>query len=127
MEVNDNFFSINRLLEFGLSMTIAQQMIKTMNETMQATWVPNQPQQVVAPSFSNPMSYYLILDGNSAGPFNDNELALLVRQGKITKDTLGWVRGMNDWRPVQEIPSILKVIALMPPPVDTKMTRYEME
>ena len=36
----DSFFSIDRLVEFGMGLTMAQQMIKMMNESMQNMYIP---------------------------------------------------------------------------------------
>ena len=39
--MNDsNFFSMDRLVEFGMGLTVAQQMIKTMNESMTTMHIP---------------------------------------------------------------------------------------
>ena len=37
---NNSFFSIDRLVEFGMGMAVAQQMVKTMNESMTSMHVP---------------------------------------------------------------------------------------
>lgn len=36
----DSFYSINRLVEFGLGMSVAQQMVQTMNTAMTDMQVP---------------------------------------------------------------------------------------
>ena len=70
---DNSFFSIDRLVEFGLGMGIAQQ--------------------------------------------NDGELSQLISQKRINKDTLAWVPGLTAWKPIEQIPAILKVVALTPPPL----------
>ena len=37
---DDSFFSINRLVEFGMGMAVAQKMVNTMNKTMISMHVP---------------------------------------------------------------------------------------
>ena len=37
---DSSFFSIDRLVEFGMGMAVAQQMVKTMNESMTNMHVP---------------------------------------------------------------------------------------
>ena len=37
---DDNFFSIERLVEFGLGMGIAQQMVNSMNQAMKNVHIP---------------------------------------------------------------------------------------
>jgi hypothetical protein len=41
----------------------------------------------------------------------------LLESGKVNKDTLAWIPGMASWKPIQEIPAILKLVALTPPPI----------
>ena len=111
---NNNFFSVDRLVEFGLGLGVAQQMVGMMNQYMQSMYVPGSIQ-----SMPNPMPpiYYVAIDGQQVGPLNDSELSQLVIQKKINKDTLAWVPGMVSWKPIEQVPAILKVIALTPPPL----------
>ena len=37
---SNSFFSIDRLVEFGMSLAVAQQMTQMMNQTMQSMYVP---------------------------------------------------------------------------------------
>lgn len=112
---NNNFFSIDRLIEFGLGMGIAQQMVGMMNQTMKGMYVPGSIQSMPQPM---PQTYYVAINGQQVGPLNDSELSLMISQKRINKDTLGWVPGMADWKPIEQIPAILKVIALTPPPIN---------
>jgi hypothetical protein len=65
---DDSFFSINRLVEFGMGMAVAQQMVNTMNSAMTNMHVPGSmnPMQIAAPQF-----YYVMIEGNQAGPFRN--------------------------------------------------------
>ena len=109
-----SFFSVDRLVEFGLGMGIAQQMVGMMNQYMQSMYVPGSIQSMPKPI---PSIYYVVLDGRQAGPLNDNEITQLISQKKVNKDTLAWMPGMLAWKPIEEIPDILKIVALTPPPL----------
>ena len=110
----DSFYSIDRLVEFGIGMGIAQQMVGMMNQYMQSMYVPGSIQSTPNPM---PQTYYVAIDGQQVGPLNDSELSQLVTEKKINKDTLAWVPGMLSWEPIEKVPAILKVIALTPPPL----------
>ncbi|MBO6252548.1 MAG: DUF4339 domain-containing protein [Bacteroidaceae bacterium] len=110
-----SFFSIDRLVEFGLSMGIAQQMVGMMNQYMQSMYVPGSIQSMPKPITQ---VYYVSIDNQQVGPLNDSELSQLINQKKINKDTLAWVPGMMNWEPIEKVPAILKVIALTPPPLN---------
>ncbi len=109
---NDSFFSIDRLVEFGMGMAMAQQMVGMMNQSMRQMYVPGSIQSMPKPM---PQIYYVAIDGQQVGPLNDSELSQLVAQKQITKDSLGWVPGMYTWKPIEQIPAILRVVALAPP------------
>lgn len=104
----NSFFSIDRLVDFGLSMTIANQMMQTMNTVMNNTQIPG-----VMPSV--PKVYYVAVDNQSVGPLNESELSQLISQKKVNKDTLAWMPGMQAWQPIEKVPAILKIVALTPP------------
>ena len=111
---DQSFFSIDRLVEFGLGMGLAQQMVGMMNQYMQSMYVPGSVQSMPQPM---PQTYYVAIDGKQVGPLNDNDVAQFVSQKRIDKNTLGWVPGMLAWKPIEQVPAILKVIALTPPPL----------
>ena len=122
--MNDNsFYSVDRLVEFGLGMAMAQQMVQVMNQAMQTMYVPGSiqamPQKHVSQNAS-PMVCYVGIDGKQVGPINESELATLVANKQINKDTYAWLPGMPAWKVISEIPEILKIIALAPPPMPTK-------
>lgn len=110
-----SFFSVDRLVEFGLGMGIAQQMVGMMNQYIQSMYVPGSIQSMPKPM---PQTYYVAIDGRQVGPLNDSELSHLISQKQVTKDTLAWVPGMTEWKPIEMVPAILKVVALTPPPLD---------
>lgn len=112
---NQSFFSIDRLVEFGLGMGIAKQMVGMMNQYMQQMYVPGSIQSMPKPM---PNIYYVAIEGRQIGPLNDRELSQLISQKQISKDTLAWVPGLPTWKPIEQIPAILKVVALTPPPLD---------
>lgn len=113
---NNDFFSIDRLVEFGMGMAMAQQMVKVMNESMQQMYVPGSAQSIPQPAAVQQI-YYVAIDSKAVGPLNDSELSQLIMQQKVNKDTLAWVPGMTAWQPIEQVPAILKVIALTPPPL----------
>lgn len=115
---NNSFFSIDRLVEFGLGMAVAQQMVQTMNHSMQQMYVPGSMQSMPQPQ---PVTCYLAIDGQAVGPMSEGDIARLLSAKKITKDTLAWLPGMPTWKPVEQIPQILRVVAMTPPEIPTNL------
>lgn len=112
---NSSFFSIDRLVEFGLGMGMAQQMVGMMNQYMQQMYVPGSIQSMPK---QMPQIYYVAIEGQQVGPLNDSELSRLISQKQVNKDSLAWMPGMAAWQPIEQIPAILKIVALTPPPLN---------
>lgn len=110
---DSSFFSMNRLVEFGMGMAVAQQMVKTMNESMTNMHVPGamNPMQESQQKF-----FYAMIEGNQMGPFSEQELTRLITEKKIFKETYIWMPGLPNWKIAEKIPEVLKLVALSPPP-----------
>ncbi len=113
---NNSFFSVDRLVEFGMGMSIAQQMVNTMNQTMKSMYIPGSIQSMPQPVQH---IYYVAIDGKQVGPLSDTDVMALIQQGKINKDTLSWMPGMPTWQPIEQVPAILKIVAITPPELPT--------
>lgn len=113
---DNNFYSIDRLVEFGLSMAIANQMIGVMNYSMRNMGVAGSQMNLNAPPST---IIYVVADGNRVGPLSASEFSKLVSDRRVNKDTLAWMPGMPAWRPIESIPELLKIIALTPPDLPT--------
>ena len=113
MEEN-SFYSIDRLVEFGLSMAVATQMANSMNIGLQS---------MVTPGADNAMLpgeqpvWYAVLDGSATGPLSFAELSRLIAAKRVTKETYVWKPGMSDWKLAEDVPEVLRLVALTPPPV----------
>lgn len=112
---NNSFFSIDRLVEFGLGMGMAQQMVGMMNRYMQQMYVLGSIQSMPE---SMHQIYYVAIEGQQVGPLNESELSRFIEQKQVNKDSLAWMPGMATWQPVEQIPAILKIVALTPPPLN---------
>lgn len=110
----DSFFSIEKLVEFGMSISIASQMAKSMNQSLN---------QMTIPSTTNVMSpptetfYYAVIEGKQAGPYSLTELSRLIAEKKIVKETYIWKPGMSQWNLVENVNEVLRLVALSPPPI----------
>jgi hypothetical protein len=49
------------------------------------------------------MQFYITRNGLQLGPYDEETLEKLLRMGAVTYDSLAWVEGLEDWRPLREI------------------------
>jgi hypothetical protein len=112
--MNDSdFFSVDKLVEFGLGLSISQQMVASMNYSLKNSITPGAENRLT-PSIAAELFYFAI-ENQAAGPFTGRETLELIQQGKINKNTLSWKPGNTEWEKMEEMPEILKYIALLPP------------
>lgn len=112
--MNNDFSSIDKLVEFGLGISVSQQMINTMNHAVNNMAVPGIDKKT---DHAPHQEFYAVIEKQQAGPFSPDELTQLIKSSKITRDTLMWTPGMNGWSFAHSIPEVHKLILLSPPPV----------
>lgn len=113
--MNDNSFnSIEKLLELGMSMSIAQQMMQTMNHAMS---------NMQSPRFSNlnvplpvQVQFYALVNEIPQGPFTEEEIKKYITEGKINSSTLMWKNGLPGWMSAAQLTEIASLFSNVPPP-----------
>lgn len=137
-----SFYSIDRLVEFGLGLGVATQMAQSMNAALKEMCVPgagNSLETVKVPADSARVGeaaesglnvdtgtqtiYYVARDGNALGPLSVTELTRLITEKRVTKETYVWIPGMADWRLAEYVPEVLRLAALTPPPLPESTMR----
>lgn len=115
MSNDNNFNSIEKMMEFGMSMSIAQQMMQTMNHAMS---------QMQTPQFNNvnmpvpvPKQFYALVNDIPQGPFTEIELTGHIVAGRVQKTTMVWLQGMPSWMPAEQVMDVNKLFGLVPPPI----------
>ena len=114
MDYCDNSFSsVDRLLEFGMGMAVAQQMVNTMNHCMQNMYVPGAGAPL-SPGVQMPMpqidKYYLVSNDEVVGPFTTAELSTLVRSKTLTPVTMVWKQGMAGWMKAADVAEVKQIL-----------------
>ncbi len=110
---DDSFFSMDKLVEFGLGMAVAQQMTQSMNTAFNNMQMPGVGNPLQGQSINSP--FYVILEGKQVGPLSEAEIGQLIQQKKLTKETYVWKVGMKDWATAENVPEVLKLVCLAPP------------
>jgi hypothetical protein len=59
--------------------------------------------------------FYAMIDDKQVGPFSESELARLIAEKKVVKETYVWMPGMKNWQLAENTPSVLRLVALTPP------------
>ena len=115
MNNDNNFNSIERLMEFGMSMAVAQQMMQTMNHAMQKMNTP-QFENVNVP-LPQQKHFYALVNDIPQGPFTESELTHHIVAGRVQKSTMVWLHGLPSWMPAEQVLDVNKLFSLVPPPI----------
>ena len=82
------FYSVDRLIEFGLTLGVATQMANSMNAILQNMQIPRVGNPMMPNALAEDQSlFYVVLDGTSVGPLATSELSRLIAEGRVTKET----------------------------------------
>lgn len=61
--------------------------------------------------------WHVALNGQAEGPFDRQQVQLMVSEGRVMRDTLVWTEGQDGWRKAGEIADLSGVFPAMPPPL----------
>jgi hypothetical protein len=74
-------------------------------------------QPATPPPLPGAATYYAALEGKQAGPFDLAALREHANAGRLTRETLVWRQGMAGWTPAGQVPELVSLFAVLPPPL----------
>ena len=94
----------------GMGFAMAGQMAQSMG-------APDHPAHNQPPPIPATAQFFVAVDGEQTGPFTIDMLQQQARKGAITRQTLVWKPGMEQWKPAGELPDLGAAFASVPPPL----------
>lgn len=115
--MSTDFSSIDRLVEFGMGLTLAQQMVSTMNHAMNNMQIPGvnagtTGQAGFAAAQVKTQQWYTVVENRQVGPLTEAEMTKLVTNGSVTENSLVWHPGMPGWQMACDVSEINKIFLL---------------
>ena len=104
MSNDHSFLSVDKLVEFGVSMSIASKIVDSMKSSLETSELKLRQDEESL--------YYVAIDNKSAGPYKYEELSSLLDTQVIRKETLVWKTGTDNWKTADNFPEILKLILM---------------
>lgn len=98
--MENNYSTIGDLMEFGMGLAVAQQMIRTMNNCVSNLQSCNIP---------NTRNYYAIINNKQAGPLTEKNVKDYIKAGIISQYSLVWFFGLKGWSMALNVPEINKL------------------
>lgn len=76
-----------------------------------------QTDRATPPPIPNAANYFVAVNGQQTGPFNINLLKEMVLKNKLTRESLVWKQGMNDWQAAGQQSDLSGLFGTIPPPI----------
>ena len=76
----------------------------------------NMQQQQYTPPPPPTISYSVSVNGQTAGPFNLEQLQQMVQNGQLTENTHVWKQGMAAWEIAANVEELVNLFGAVPPP-----------
>ncbi|MCU4164114.1 SPFH domain-containing protein [Carboxylicivirga caseinilyticus] len=96
----------------GMGFAMANQMGQTFGGGQQ-----QQQTQSTPPPVPPALTFFAVINGQQAGPFDMNTLKQMVMQNQLTKDVLVWREGMANWTAAGQLPELNSIFGSVPPPI----------
>ena len=116
--MEDNFYSINKMIELGMSLALSQQMVKIINDSINTVKTQGTIQNFIS---LNAYQFYVVINGNQHGPISVQDILKLIQEKKIDKQTLVWKPGMQSWEAIEKVPEVMNLFSMIPPPLPTNI------
>jgi membrane protease subunit (stomatin/prohibitin family) len=98
----------------GMGFAMANQLGKMSSVLQERTDHPAPPP---LSSGENEIKYYVGNNGKQSGPFNMDTVIEYIRNNAITKKTLMWKAGLEEWKPAEVFNEFKTVFETAPPPL----------
>ena len=86
-----------------------------MAETMSGAMSGGNMQQSVAPPPIPTVAYQVAVNGQAQGPFTVDTLSQMQQSGQLTKETLVWKQGMENWAKAGTVEELKDIFVEIPP------------
>lgn len=93
---------------------VGQNVAGTMNQMMQGVNNPMQGAGSVPPPVPA-VAYYVAVNGQATGPYDMQTLQNMVTAGQVTKESLVWTNGMEQWLKAGAVEPLIRLFPEIPP------------
>ncbi|WP_306352927.1 SPFH domain-containing protein [Flavobacterium sp. '19STA2R22 D10 B1'] len=99
----------------GAGFAMANQMTQAYTQGQSNNSAP----QSTPPPIPSGISYFVAINGQQAGPFNQTQLEELVKKGEFSRENLVWKQGLSGWDKAENQTDLQILWTNTPPPLPT--------
>ncbi len=100
----------------GAGLAMGHQMANSMQPGAPAQIATDVPSAALPPPLPTAKKYHLAVDGEAVGPIEIASLEAHLADGSLTRETLVWAAGMDDWAAAAEQPDLAELFTRRTPP-----------
>ena len=120
-DMANNQGSAGGMMGVFAGMNMGQSMGGMMSKDVQAQ-TPQAPQgSPAAPPPLPSASWFVAVNGQQRGPFDESGVKNLIVGGQVNKETLAWKEGMANWTQVGQVDGLASLFGATPPPLPPPM------
>jgi len=97
---------------FGMGNMMGNVFGQNMQQQQQQNVNTNMP-----PPINNPVQYFVAVNNQQTGPFNEQILAQMIQSGQLKKETMIWKAGMPAWSQAGTVAELAGLFNTAPPPL----------
>jgi hypothetical protein len=101
----------------GMGFAMANQMGQAFTGGQQQQPQANQSQTPTPPPIPPTLTFFVVVNGQQAGPYDLNTLKQMAMQNQINRDVLVWREGMVNWQAAGQVNELNSVFGSVPPPI----------
>jgi len=104
----------------GMGLGMGNMMTNVMGANMmggQQAPVQQQAPMNTPPPMPQAIQFFVAVNGQQAGPFNEQQLVQMAQSGQLTRETLAWKNGMAGWLAAGQVPELSGLFGNVPPPM----------
>ena len=102
----------------GMGFAMASQMAESMSKPAPAQETPQEtPQPAPPPAPAAGPQYWLAVDGQRTGPYDNETIQRKITAGEVSRESLVWTAGMADWSGAGDVAGLADLFSDVPPPL----------
>jgi len=114
----------NSAMEMGMGIAMAQKMTDALNQPAQSTpatqsstpQVQSRSTASAPPPLPQQTKWHISIDQQAAGPYDSAEIKVLISKNKVTKTSLVWTEGMDNWQAAETVDKLARLFRSSSPP-----------
>lgn len=101
----------------GMGMGMGFAMANQMGQAFTGNTQSNQPSASTPPPIPTATTFFAVIDGKQAGPYDISTLKQMATNKQISKETLVWKEGMSNWSAANLQQELKAIFGSIPPPI----------